>query len=468
MGQRFVACDREQSFLMPPDVREWLPANHLAWFVIDAVCEMDLEPFFAGYRVDGRSRPPYDPAMMVALLLYAYARGVPSSRAIERACSEDVAFRVIAAQQRPDHATIARFVANHQDALAGLFGEVLALCARHGLAKVGVIAVDGTKIQANASRNENVDYEQLARELVERAIATDAAEDELYGEARGDELPPEFETSAGRRGWLREAKKRLEAERSASPQPVTRDRPKRLKQAKRRLDEELWTEVRANDAYERYRARGRMRNGRRIGAGHSVPKPYTPPETPEGRINVTDPDSKVVKGLRGWIQGYNAQAVTNEHQIILAAEIDNVGADFGHLEPMLDAAHRELAHAGVEETPGVLLADAGYWHSEQMANVINRGIQVLIPPDTSRRRTTRRNWDGGHYDFMRRVLASARGGELYRKRQPMIEPVFAQTKFNRGLGRFRRRGRGAVRTEWRLITATHNLLKLHRHATAAA
>jgi transposase len=468
MGQRFVACDREQSFLMPPDVREWLPANHLAWFVIDAVAEMNLDAFYGVYRMDGRSRPPYDPAVMVALVLYAYARGVPSSRAIERACVEDVAFRVIAAQQRPDHATIARFVANHQDAVAGLFSEVLTLCARSGLARVGVIAVDGTKIQANASRNENLDYEQLAREIIQEAIDTDAAEDEVYGEARGDELPPEFSTSAGRRGWLREAKKRLEAERTANPQPVPRDRSKRVKQAKRRLDEELWTEVRANEAYEAFRARGRMRDGRRIGAGHSVPKPYTPPAVPEGRINLTDPDSKVVKGLRGWIQGYNAQAVTNEHQVILAAEIDNVGADFGHLEPMLDAAQHELAHAGVDDTPGVLLADAGYWHSEQMANVVNRGIQVLIPPDTSRRRMTRRNWDGDHYDFMRRVLASERGGELYRKRQPMIEPVFAQLKFNRGLGRFRRRGRGAVRTEWRLITATHNLLKLHRHATAAA
>src|SRR5919108_3313939 len=303
MGQRFVACDREQSFLMPPDVREWLPANHLAWFVIDAVGEMDLDAFYAAYRFDGRSRPPYDPAMMVALLLYAYARGVPSSRAIERACVEDVAFRVIAAQQRPDHATIARFVANHQDAIAGLFSEVLTLCARSNLAQVGVIAIDGTKVAANASRNENLDYEQIARELVERAIATDQAEDELYGEARGDELPPEFSTSAGRRGWLREAKKRLEAERSANPQPVPRDRPKRLKQAKRRLDEELWTEVRANEQYERYRARGRMRDGRRIGAGHSVPKPYTPPETPEGRINLTDP---IPRSSRGCAAGSRA------------------------------------------------------------------------------------------------------------------------------------------------------------------
>src|SRR5215213_4396237 len=466
MGQRFVACDREQSFLMPPDVREWLPPRHLAWFVIDAVGEMDLEAFYAAYRVDGRSRPPYDPAMMVALLLYAYARGIRSSRVIERACEEDVAFRVLAAQQRPDHATIARFVERHQDAIAGLFGDVLTLCARSGLAKVGVIAVDGTKLQANASRNENLDYEQLAREIVEEAKAVDAAEDELYGDARGDELPEEFATAAGRRGWLREAKQRLEAQRAADPQPVPRDRPKRLREAKRRLDDELWTEVRANRAYEAWRARGVAADGSRRMAPGTI-KPYTPPPTPEGRINVTDPDSKVVKGLRGWIQGYIAQAVTTEQQIVVAAEIETVGGDFGHLEPMLDAAQRELAHAGVDETPGVLLADAGYWHSEQMANVVNRGIPVLIPPDTSRRRTTRRNWDGGHYDFMRRVLASERGGELYRKRQPMIEPVFAQVKFNRGLGRFRRRGRGAVRTEWRLISATHTLLKLHRHTLAA-
>src|SRR5829696_6530293 len=177
MGQRFVACDREQSFLMPPDVREWLPEGHLAWFVIDAVGEMDLWPFYAAYRVDGRSRPAYEPAMMVALLLYAYARGIRSSRMIERACVEDVAFRVVAAQQRPDHATVARFIERHESALAGLFGEVLLLCARSGLAKVGVIAIDGTKVHANASRDANLDYEQLAREIIDEAKAVDAAED---------------------------------------------------------------------------------------------------------------------------------------------------------------------------------------------------------------------------------------------------------------------------------------------------
>ena len=188
------------------------------------------------------------------------------------------------------------------------------------------------------------------------------------------------------------------------------------------------------------------------------PSPTRRRRHPEGRINLTDPDSKVVKGLRGWIQGYNAQAVTNEQQIILAAEIETVGADFGHLEPMLDAAQHELQAAGVDETPGVLLADAGYWHSEQMANVVDRGIVVLIPPDTSRRRTTRRNWEGGHYDFMRRVLSTEHGGALYRKRQPMIESVFAQVKFNRGLGQIQtpRPRRGA-----------HRMAADHRHPQPA-
>jgi transposase len=466
MGQRFVACDREQAFLMPPDVREWLPEDHLAWFVIDAVAEMDLDAFYGVYRVDGRSRPAYDPAMMVALLLYAYSRGMRSSREIERACAEDVAFRVIAAQQRPDHATIARFIERHEDAIAGLFGEVLSLCARQGLAKVGVIAVDGTKVPANASRNANLDYERIAREILEEAKAVDAAEDELYGDKRGDELPEQLRTGEGRRAWLREAKRQLEQQRAKEARPVPRNRGKRLKEAKRRLDEELWTEVRANAAYERYRT-GRMKDGRRFSR---PPDPYTPPEVPAGEVNITDPDSRVVKGSRGrgFMQGYNAQAVANEHQIVIAAEVMNVAPDFGHLEPMLDAAQAELAAVGVDEVPGVLVGDAGYWHQQQMERIIDRGIQVLIPPDAKSRQGARPGWEGGYYAFMRRVLASERGGELYGQRQAIIEPVFANTKFNRGIDRFRRRGRSAVRAEWRLITTTHNLLKLHRHATAAA
>jgi transposase len=358
MGQRFVACDRVRSFLMPPDVRGWLPENHLAWFVIDAVAEMNLQAFYVAYGRDGRSRPAYDPAMMVALLLYAYARGTRSSRAIERGCEEDVAFRVLAAQQRPDHATIARFVERHQAAIAALFGEVLSLCARSGLVNVGVIAVDGTKLAGNASRNATVDYEQLAREILEEAQAVDAAEDELCGDARGDELPEQLRTGEGRRAWLREAKRQLDERRAKEARPVPRNRGKRLKEAKRRLDEELWTEMRANRAYAHYRG-GRMKDGRRFSR---PPDPYTPPATPQGQINITDPDSHVVKGSRGrgFLQGYNAQAVADEHQIVIAAEVMTVAPDFGHLEPMLDAAQRELHAAGVTDVPQVPLADAGY------------------------------------------------------------------------------------------------------------
>ena len=465
MGQNFIACDREQVFLMPPDVREWLPESHLAWFVIDAVEEMDLAAFYAAYRADGHGRPAYEPAMMVALLLYAYARGMRSSRAIERACEEDVAYRVIAAQQRPDHATIARFVERHEDALAGLFGAVLGLCAQAGLARVGVVAIDGTKVLANASRDANLDYEQIAREILEEAQAVDAAEDEAYGEARGDELPPELTSSQGRRKWLREAQRELDRRREQEARPVPRSRPARLKEAKRRLDEQLFTECRANAAYEAYRARGVMKNGRRLGP-NTTPKPYQPPEIPEGRINLTDPDSRVVKGLRGFIQGYNAQAVTTEDQVVIAAEVMVASPDFGHLEPMLHAARSELEAAGVNEQPEVVLADAGYWHHEQMDAITDGGIELLIPPDSSRRKGARPGWQGGAYTAMRERLATERGAELYRKRQPMIEPVFGQTKFNRRIDRFHRRGRHAARTEWRLITATHNLLKLWRHTMA--
>jgi transposase len=467
MAQRFIGGDREQAFLMPPDVRDWLSEGHFAWFVLDAVAALDLEEFCAAYRDDGRSRPAYEPSMMVALLLYAYARGVRSARAIERACEEDVAQRVIAAQQKPDHATIARFVERHERALAGLFGAVLGLCAQAGLANVGLVAIDGTKVHANASRDASLDYERIAREILEEAKAVDAAKDELYGDARGDELPAELASAQGRRKWLSEAKRRLDEQRGREARPIPRSRQKRLKESKRRLDEELWTECQANAAYEAYRARGVMKNGRRLGS-NTTPKPYTPPDTPRGTINTTDLDSRLVKGMRGWLQGYNAQAATNDQQIVLAAEVMVASPDFGHLEPMLSAAQAELQAAGVTDTPEVVLADAGYWHQQQMQRIAAAGTQVLIPPDSSRRNGTRPGWDGGLYAFMRRVLSTERGNELYRQRQQLIEPVFAHTKFNRRFERFHRRGRAAVRTERRLINATHNLLKLHKHQLAAA
>jgi transposase len=233
-----------------------VPEDHLAWFVLDAVDAMDLNAFLVGYRQDGWGRAAHDPAMMVALLLYVYAIGERSSRRIERRCHDDVAVRVITANQAPDHTTIARFRQRHEAALGALFGEVLALCAEAGLVKVGVIAIDGTKLHANASQHANRDYEQLAREILDEAAEVDRLEDEQFGEARGDELPPELSTAQGRRGWLREAKRRLDERRAEEARPIPASRPARLKEAKRRLDEELDVECRANAAYEAYRVRG--------------------------------------------------------------------------------------------------------------------------------------------------------------------------------------------------------------------
>jgi transposase len=463
VSQNFLGCDREQAFLLPPSLGEWLPEDHFARFVIAAVDAMDLSAFYSGYRADGHGRPAHDPAMMVALLVYAYARGQRSSRVIERGCFEDIAFRVISANRQPDHTTIARFRQRHERALAALFGQVLGLCAQAGLAHVAVLAVDGTRVHANASERAMRDYQQLAEEALQEAAEVDAAEDERFGDRRGDELPAELATAQGRKKWLEAARRRLDAQREQEARPIPQPRPARVREAKRRLEEELATEVRANDAYEAYRAQGRMKDGRRFG---SPPKPYIPPDQPVGRINVTDPDSRTLKTPRGFVQGYNAQAVCNEQQIVVAAEVSVSSADFGQMGPMIEKARVELMAAGVTETPAVVLADAGYWHGEQIDALMGQGVQVLIPPDADKRRGTRPGWDGGRYAFMRNVLQTDAGGQLYGQRQQMIEPVFADTKFNRRADRFLRRGRAAVRAEWRLITATGNLLKLWRHAMA--
>ena len=429
MPQNFLACDREQELLLPPSLREWLAEDHFAWFVIDAVAEFDLAAFLAAYRVDGHGRAAHDPAMMVALIVYAYAIGERSSRRIERRCREDVAFRVIAANQAPDHATIARFRVRHERALSELFGQVLGLCADAGMVRVGVVAVDGTKVHANASERATRDYEQIAREILEEAAEIDAREDEQFGEQRGDELPLALATREGRQRWLRDARWRLDQRRAEQARPIPRSRARRLLEARRRLDEELAVERRTNAEYEAYRARGVMKDGRRFGG---PPKPYQPPDVPVGKMNLTDLDSRNVKTLRGWVQGYNAQAVCTEDQIVIAAEVTISSADFGQLDPMVTATERELAAAGVIHMPDVVLADAGYWHTEQIQRLTGRGLTVLIPPDAGKRKGARPGWDGGLYAFMRRVLASDRGGELYRKRSGMIEPVFANTSSTAG------------------------------------
>ena len=465
MPQNFIACDRDQPLLLPPDLRDWLDEDHLAWFVIEAIEELDLEPFYAAYRADGHGAAAHEPTMMLTLLAYSYAVGERSSRQIERRCREDIAFRVICANQVPDHATIARFRARHEEALADLFGQMLGLCADADLVSVGVLAVDGTKLAASASNHTSRSYEQIAQEILAEAGRIDAAEDELHGEARGDELPEHLASREGRRAWLREAKERLERERATKEEPVPRDRSQRLELCRRRLVEDWQTERQANRDYEAYRERGVMKDGRRFGR---PPDPHTPPAQPEGKINLTDPDSKNMKAFRGYVQGYNAQAVTTERQIIIAAEIAPDGLDFAQLDPMITAAERELEAAGVTERPGVVLADAGYWSNDHIDALRERAITPIVAPDAHSREGPRKTRLGGPYDFMRRVLATDKGAELYSRRQWMVEPVFADIKQNRRAGRFKRRGRAAVRSEWRLIAATHNLLKLHRHSLSAA
>jgi transposase len=465
VAQNFLPCDREQELLLPPSLREWLPEDHLAWFVLDAVAGLDLEPFYAAYRRDGWGAAAHDPQMMVALLVYAYAIGERSSRRIECRCREDVAFRVIAANQLPDHATIARFRVRHQVALGELFGQVLGLCADAGLVSVGVVAVDGSKFAASASDKAVRGYEQIAAEILEEAGCVDAAEEELHGPARGDELPEHVATREGRRAWLREAKERLDRERAERAEPIPRGRAERLRVCQRRMVEDWRAERFANREYEARYQRGVLERGRQqMGSG---PRPYTPAARPEGQLNTTDPDARRMKQGRAFIPAYNAQAVTTEQQIVIAAELTTEGVDFAQLNPMVASAERELERAEINEKPGVVLADAGYWSNSHIDSLRQRGMIPIVAPDTTRDKP-RKTRLGGPYDFMRRVIATDQGGGLYSQRQWMIEPVFAQIKANRRIDRFKRRGLAAARSEWRLIAATHNLLKLHRHTLQTA
>jgi transposase len=453
VGFNFLPCDREQEFLLPPSLREWLPEDHLAWFVTDAVAAIDLSGFYASYREDGWGRAAFDPELMVALLLYAYAVGERSSRGIERRCREDIAFRVIAANQLPDHATIARFRARHERALAEIFTQVLVLCAEAGLVSVGLIALDGTKLKANASKSANRSYAALSaevEELLREAAAADAEEDELLGDRRGDELPAELASRSSRLARLRAAKAKLEA--AAAEQRAAHEA---------RLAERARLEA----------DRGRPLRGR---------KPKPPPEAVAGsaRANTSDPDSALVHARDGFVQGYNGQIVATASQIVIAAELSTDSPDGRLLAPMAEAAERELAAAGVEERPGVLLADAGYWNVPHVERVEATGTEVLVATESGsvqrrkeregRPRRLRDKRLEGRYLTMRRKLATQRGRELYRSRKQIAEPVFAQTKVVRRADRFLRRGFSACRSEWRLTMATHNLLKLWKHERAVA
>ncbi|WP_198016981.1 transposase [Nocardioides sp. CF8] len=429
---------------MLPSLTEWLEEDHLAWFVLDAVEQMDLSAFHAGYRADGWGRAAHDPKMMVALTLYAYCTGIRSSRAIERACRVDVAFRVVAANQAPDHTTIARFRARHEQALASVITESLRLCGQAEMVKVGLVAVDGTKMGCPAAlaANRSKDHldEQVATMLAE-AAQVDAAEDARYGTgSRGNEPPAQL------RGAMPAG--------SGSPPPRhnwTPPRPRRRRPA----HEQHLAERAAREQASDKKLRGR--------------KPKAPVPAGEAKANTSDPESQIMKTKDGYVQGYNAQAVATEDQIVVAAEVTDVHNDHARLHPMIAATNRSLAEAGIAEAVDRLLADAGYCSENNLAALTDQDPDCFIATRNQRRNPQPRNGRRGPLpaaatlvDKMDRKVSIKAGRAVYRKRQHIIEPVFGQIKDARGARRFMRRGKAAAASEWKLLMGTHNLLKLYR------
>jgi transposase len=444
MPQNFLSCDRDQDFLMPPSVADWLPAGHLAWFVLETVAKLDLGSFYGAYRADGHGRAAHDPGMMVALLVYSYAVGETSSRQIERCCGQDVAYRVLAGNRIPDHTTIARFRVLHGQALADLFVKVLGLCAKVGMVKVGTIALDGTKLHANAGLDANRQLEGIRREVAERLAAAEQAdlvEGQLFGDARGDELPDDLVDPASRDARLQRALEELEAEQKA-------------------LEDDYQAKLAAREKHREQT--GRNPRGRPLKA----PKERRKQATKTPRRNITDPDSRVMNDRGQRIQGYNAQAVVGENRVIVAAQLTKSASDFNQLGPMITAARENLHAIGHKENIKCLLADGGYWDQHDIQTVRESNVVVIVPTGKHRRESQPRQVgpkQGAEADRINKILATVPGQRLYRRRASMVEPVFAHTKHTRGINRLARRGLQAANHEWQLIAATHNLLKLFRY-----
>jgi transposase len=443
MAYNFLRGDRDQPFLLPPDLRDWLPTGHLAWFILDVVDQLDLQPFYQAHRDDGHGHPAYDPKLLLGVLLYGYCVGVRSSRQLERRCVEDVAFRVLAGNQLPDHVTIARFRARHEQALAGFLVASLKLCAAVGMVRVGTVALDGTKLAANASDKANRTHDKLEREVAEllrQAAETDQREDAQCGDARGDELPEALASKAGRLARLRQAKARLEAD------AATREQAYRQR-------------VAAHTAAATAKGRKPRQLKRR------------PQETPNPKAvaNATDPDSRFLHTRNGSVQGYNAQAVTTLNQLVVAAELTGEANDVHQLDPMLKATATTLADAGIDQRPEAALADSGYWSIDNVTAIPN-APELYIPPARHGRQGKPRK-DGkpsaSRSDELRATLKaklkSEAGKARYAKRRETVEPAFGQIKEQQGARRFLRRGLRACNAEWKLLCGTHNLLKLWRH-----
>jgi transposase len=457
MSKTYRAWDPNQTYLLPPSPGDWLPQSDLVYFMLDVVQTLDLSAIARKYEKEHRGFPPYHPRMMVTLLLYSYCVGVYSSRRIQKRCERDAAYRVIVGEDVPNFRTISDFRKLHLSELEGLFVEVLKLCAAAGLVKVGLVSLDGAKVKANASRHKAMSYEYMRKEeerlhkeiaeLLAKAKSADEAEDALHGPGkRGDELPRELARRETRLATIQEAKRALETQALEAA---------RAEEARRDAGDEA-----RRQAGETVRKR----------------KPVDTAPKPKAQYNFTDPESKIMKvSNKGFDQCGNAQALANEAQIIIAADVTPQANDKRQVVPMVEQSQENLEAAGVDEKIGVLDADAGYFSEENVSYLAGEGIDGHIATERLKQHEKiplapkgRPPKDLTVKQQMARKLRTKKGRETYAKRKGMIEPVFGQIKQARGFRQFLLRGMEKMRGEWRLVCMTHNLLKLFGSQQVAA
>lgn len=446
MGKTFRSYDMNQQLLLPPDLRQWLRADHLALYISDVVESLDLSGILKVYEAgDGRGRPPYHPAMMVKLLLYGYCTGKMSSRKLEQATHDEVPFRVLSCDQHPDHDSIADFRRRHLQELGQLFVQVLQLCERAGLVKLGHVAIDGTKIKANASKYQSLSYArmkevepELAAEverLLGEAQRIDEQEDQLYGKGkRGDELPEELRDPETRLAKIRSLIADLEAEAKAAAAHERAEKEKPEGERERRKWRRKWKVSEA---------------------GEVVP-------VAKSKRNLTDPDSRLMKdgATKTFQQAYNIQVgVDAQAQIIVATKVVQSGADQEQLIPVLREVEKQLGRM-----PERVSADAGYYSKAAITHDLVRAVDLYVPPNqrppVDGRGTVPA--DATIQEQMWHKLGSQAGRQVFSKRKVIVEPVFAQVKHIRGFRQFLLRGLKQVEAEWLLVCMTHNLLKLFR------
>lgn len=448
MGTRYRDYQPGQAYLLPPSPRDWLPQDHLAYFISDTLDALDLSALHERYRGDGRRNQPYHPEMLLKVLVYAYATGVFSSRKIARKLDEDIAFRVLAAGNRPDFRTINRFRGEQLELFAKLFVEVVKLAKRMGLLKLGTVALDGTKVKANASKHKAMSYERMQQdeqrleqeiaELLRRAEAVDQAEDELYGpDSNGDEIPEELRRRETRLEKIREAKAAMEAEQAAA------DRAKGRSPDDKR------------DASGKRPQGGRSKYRRDFGE----PKP-------KAQRNFSDPESRIMKTGKGFEQCYNAQAAVEEgEQLIVAATVGSNAADNGYLEELLDAVQ---VNTGCK--PERVLADAGYKGEKNFEELERRNICGYVALGRENRRGGEaqgaKSKDLPATARMRKRLKDVRGRRRYRRRKALVEPAFGWVKRVLGFREFSLRGLEKAQGEWNLVTTALNLRRMATMAIA--